>query len=278
MAVVRVIVVAAVGLYLATAGILTAIQRTILYPASTARALPLPEGAEEVETRTGDGVRLTGWHVPPRTPDRPVFVYFHGNTGNLARAPRLERLRALAADGSGVVAFHHRGYGGSGGSPTEDGLHRDGRAGWLFAARLYGPSRLVAYGESLGTGIATRLAAGADMAALVLEAPFTALTDAAAEHLPWFPVSILMFDHFDSAATIPAVAAPILILHGERDRVIPVAQGRTLAALARGPVRLVTFRDGAHEDLPRHGAIDEVRAFLADAASGRLGAREARVR
>ena len=277
----KVVVVAVAGLWLAILGVMFALQRTLLFPADPREPEIGRAGLPDARTLaivTGDGERLVAWYVPPRRDDAPVFLYFHGNAGNLGRPGRADRLRLLVEDGSGLLAIHHRGYGGSTGSPSEAGLHADARAAWHEAARRHGPSRLVAYGESLGTGVAVRLAVDRDVAAVVLDAPYTATSDVAAARYPFLPVDLLMRDPFRSRDIVGRITAPLLILHGTDDRVIPVEQGIALAGLARAPSRLVVFRGGRHESLPRDGGIHEVRAFLADAAAGSLRPNERRDR
>jgi uncharacterized protein len=275
----KVVLVSIVGLYLAVVAVMALIQRPLQYPADPRRPdiaqAGLP-GLEEFEIQSSDGERLVTWHVPPRRADAPVFLYFHGNAGNMGRPIRLERLQRLTEDGSGILAIHYRGYGGSTGSPTEAGLHRDARAAWLEAARRYGPSRLVAYGESLGTGVATRLVLTHDVAALILDAPYTSTADVAFLRYPFLPVYQVMIDQFPTRQIIGQVRVPVLVLHGTEDRTIPVEQGIEVAARAPAPSRLVVFAGGGHETLPRAGSIPEIRAFLADAAAGRIAGRERR--
>ena len=119
------------------------------------------------------------------------------------------------------------------------------------------------WGESLGTGVATAMAAERDIAALVLEAPYTSTLDIAQAHYPFIPVHWLMKDRFHSDERIGKVKAPILILHGDRDRVIPIAYGERLYAMAPEPKKIVRFAGGDHEDLDRFGALQAARDFLA---------------
>jgi len=162
-----------VCLYLGTAAILYFAQRSMMYFPETIHTTPaqagLPE-AEEVTLKASDGVPLVAWHVAPRD-DKPVIIYFHGNGGALRY--RVGRFSKLISDGIGIVALEYRGYAGSGGSPTEQGLIADGEAAYAFAAAHYKPQQLVLWGESLGTAIAVRLAAEKPVARVILEAPFT---------------------------------------------------------------------------------------------------------
>jgi hypothetical protein len=237
-------------------------QRSLMYFPDRLRTQPAAAGfaaAEEVVLDTAGGEKVIVWHVPPRG-DRPVILYFHGNGGSLRY--RVDRFRALTADGTGLVALSYRGYGGSTGRPTEAGLIADAAAVYAFAAARYPPQRLVLWGESLGSGVAVALAADHAVGRIVLEAPFTSAADVGAMAYWFLPVRLLMKDQFRSDQRIGAVRVPLLILHGERDRVVPFALGQRLYALANEPKRFVRFRNGGHEDLDAYGAQEAVRAFL----------------
>jgi fermentation-respiration switch protein FrsA (DUF1100 family) len=258
--------------YLAVLAVLFVKQRDLMYPRNPARAdiasANLP-AAEEVALRTADGERLVAWVIPPRT-GKPVLLFFHGNAGNFGRAIRQARFRALTEDGTGLFAVNYRGYGGSTGSPTEEGLHLDARAAYGAAVERFGAGRLVGYGESLGSGVALKLAAEAPLSAVILEAPYLSTAAVAQGIYPYVPVSLVMLDQFRSDAVIGQVRAPLLVLHGERDGVIPFAQGQVLYALANEPKRFVRFPDGHHEDLPAHGSVPQIRRFLADVSAGTI--------
>jgi fermentation-respiration switch protein FrsA (DUF1100 family) len=159
----------------------------------------------------------------------------------------------------------YRGYGGSSGSPTEANNVADARLAHAALVREgESPRSIVAYGESLGSGIAVRIAAELPLAGLVLDAPFTSAVDLGARAYPFLPVRILLIDRYETTRHIAGVKVPLLILHGERDTVVPVAMGREVARLANEPKRLVIFPNGYHSDLYVNGndAIDAVRAFI----------------
>jgi fermentation-respiration switch protein FrsA (DUF1100 family) len=170
------------------------------------------------------------------------------------------------ADGTGLVGVDYRGYGGSTGQPTERGLMIDAETAYAFAAARYPAARIAVWGESLGTGVAVALAAERPVGRLVLEAPFTSTADIAALHYPYVPVHWLMKDQFRSDEKIGAVKAPLLVLHGGRDPIVPIRFGERLFELAHEPKRFVRFPDGEHENLDQFGALDAVKAFLADSA------------
>jgi hypothetical protein len=241
-------------------------QRKLMYFPETVRTSPADAGfaaAEETILETADGERVVAWHVPPRG-QNPVVIYFHGNGGALRI--RVDRFRAITADGTGLLALSYRGYGGSSGSPTEVGLLADADAAYAFASARYAPERIVLWGESLGAAVAIALAAKRKVARLVLESPFTSAADVGASVYWFMPVRLLMKDQFRSDRRIAQVAAPVLILHGTDDAVVPISFGERLFALANEPKRLVRFPGGGHVDLDGFGAQAVARPFIAGEA------------
>jgi len=241
-------------------------QRALLYFPDATRTTPAQAGlpqAEEIVLTSADGERLIGWHVAPRGL-RPVVIYFQGNAGGLNL--RAERFGQIVADGTGLLALSYRGYGGSSGSPSEPGLLADAAAAYTFAAARYGSGRIVLWGESLGTAVAVALAATHPVGRLLLESPFSSAVDVGAAVYWFMPVRLLMKDQFRSDRRIGRVTAPVLILHGADDRVVPLAFGEKLFALANEPKRLVRIAGGGHGDLDAHGALAVARPFIAEAA------------
>ena len=252
-----------VCLYLGVAVYIYYAQRSLMYFPERIRTTPaeagLPE-AEEVTLTAADGVNTIAWHVPPRD-GKPVILYLHGNGGALRY--RVDRFRRMITDGIGLVALEYRGYGGSGGSPSEAGLIADGEAAYAFAAARYTVQQIVPWGESLGTGVAVAVAAERPVGRVILEAPFTSAAAVAATHYWYLPVRFLMSDQFRSDERIGKVTAPVLILHGKQDAVVPFAMGEKLFELTKAPKHIVRFLDGGHEDLDANGALHAIGRFLA---------------
>lgn len=237
-------------------------QRGLLYPASSRVATAVEAGLADftdVTLETSDGERLVGYWKPPE-PSRALIVYFHGNGGSLWN--RRERAAALGRDGRGVLLVSYRGYSGSTGSPTEEGLHRDARAAYDFALRHADAARIVLYGESLGTGVAVRLASEQPVGGVVLDAPYTSTADVARLTYWWIPIDLLMRDQFRSIDVIENVKAPLLVMHGTRDGIIPFDQGRRLYEAASAPKRFLRLDDVGHARVLEGGGLTAVQAFL----------------
>jgi fermentation-respiration switch protein FrsA (DUF1100 family) len=263
MAVLKWLIVAGVGLYVAGLLAMLIFQRTLMYFPNPRRLDPAQEGlpaAKVVELVSADGVRLLAWYVPAQ-PGKPLVLYFQGNAEGLDA--RAARFRKLTDDGTGLLALNYRGYGGSGGTPNEKGLIADANAAYEFAAKQVPPSRIVAFGESLGTGVAVALASEREVGAVILDAPFTSAADVGAAAYWFAPVRWFMFDPFHSDRRIGKVHAPLLVLHGERDRVVPIGFGERLFALANVPKRMQRFPLGGHVNLDDHGAMPVIKEFLA---------------
>jgi fermentation-respiration switch protein FrsA (DUF1100 family) len=252
------------GLYAGFAGLMYVAQRSLMYFPDRSRTAPAAAGlpqAEEVVLDTADGEKVIAWHLAPRD-GKPVAIYFHGNGGALAH--RVSRFLRVAADGTGLIALSYRGYGGSTGSPSEDGLIADARAAYAFAASRYPVERIALWGESLGTGVAIALAAEKPVARMVLDAPFTSTLDVASASYPFLPVRYLMKDQFRSDLRITNVKVPVLIMHGDADRIIPIRYGERLYAMIPGEKRMARFPGGHHVALDGLGGADTALKFLGE--------------
>lgn len=241
-------------------------QRKLMYFPDRTRVQPAAAGLAEVEERvlkTPDGERVVAWYGKAR-PGQPTLLYFHGNGGSLAI--RAERIRRFMGEGWGVYMMTYRGYGGSSGVPTEVDNVADARLAYgALVLEGVAPTSIIAYGESLGSGIAVRIAVERPVAGLILDAPYTSIVDVAARAYPFLPVRALLTDRYETSKYIANVKVPLLILHGQRDGVVPVAMGRELAQLANEPKRLVIFPNGSHSNLYIDGnnAIEAVRRWMA---------------
>ena len=262
MATLKSLIILAILAYAGVLALMYVFQRSLMYFPDRARTPPAAAGlpqAEEVTLTSADGERLIAWYVPPQG-DKPLVIYFHGNGGALNL--RADRFRWLTTDGFGLLGLSYRGYGGSSGTPSENGFLLDASAAYDFAAARYPAGRIVLWGESLGTGVAVALAAERPIGGLILDAPFSSAADIGASAYPFIPVRWFIKDSFRSDERIGRVKAPLLVLHGEQDRIVPIRFGERLFALANEPKQMVRFPSGGHVNLDDHGAPDAVRVFL----------------
>ena len=244
-------------------------QRTLIYFPDCDVPSPAVTGLADVEAvriQAEDGVTLQAWFLPSRAQQpSPAVIVFNGNAGN--RAYRSSLAAALRGLGLSVLLFDYRGFGDSDGSPTEAGLNEDARAVWRYVAGRSDvrADRLVYFGESLGSAVAVRLAVEHAPAALILRSPFTSLVDVGRLHYPILPVRWLLRDRFSSVDAIASVRSPLLIVAGDRDRIVPLEQSRRLFERASEPRELVVVRGADHNDAALFDGrelIEAVRKFV----------------
>lgn len=205
--------------------------------------------AQDVRFPTSDGLDLGAWFVPAAGEGpRPTVMVLPGNAGNRSlRAPLAELLTDM---GASVLLVDYRGFGGNPGRPTQAGLHRD-----ALAARAYlrtrpdvDADRLVYFGESLGAAVALALAAEHRPAGVVLRSPFTSLVAVGRLHYPALPVGLLLRDRYPSEDTIRHLDAPLLVVAGEHDGIVPPSQSRRLYEAADEPKHFVLVEGADHND------------------------------
>lgn len=261
------LLVLAAAIYAAPMARLAVAQREIVFKTSPVRVAPADAGfsrAREVAVGTRDGERLVGWFVPP-SPDKPFLIYLHGNADTLEK--RATRLRLLTDDGAGLIAIDWRGYGGSTGSPSQEGLLNDALAAYDYGrAAGADPRRIVVVGESLGTGPATWLAAERPVAGLVLDSPYSSIVDIGADRYWMFPVRLIVRDPFPASDWMKGVRVPIFAVAGEEDRTIPISYARKLMAAAPKPSTFVEIPGAGHVVLGRPEIMKQAKAFIAQVA------------
>ncbi|HUQ35470.1 MAG TPA: alpha/beta hydrolase [Aestuariivirga sp.] len=250
MSLIKFFAVFAIVAYAAVALGMYVFQRKLQYHAENKSLTPEGVGllGASVETlTTADGEKIILWHAPAKA-GMPTILYFQGNAGEIGDRPL--RFNYYHSRGFGVAYLSYRGFGGSSGSPSEAGLMADATAAydWLMAKGVE-PNRIALLGESLGSGVAVQLAAKREVGALALEAPYTSTVEVAAKIYWWLPVHALMKDQFKSIDFIAAVVAPLLIIHGDQDGIIPVEFGRRLFAAANQPKELEIVQGFGHDVL-----------------------------
>ena len=242
-------------------------QRRLIYfptsvPLPPASAV-LPNGSDVV-IRTDDGLDLNAWYFPVDG-GGPAVLMCHGNGGD--RSMRVPLAAALNRLGMSVLLLDYRGFGGNPGRPTEEGLAADARAAQAWLAARPGSDRMVYFGESLGAAVVLELALQRPPEALVLRSPFTSLPDVAAVHYPWLPVRWLLMDRYPSLERIAAVRAPVLVVAGDRDDIVPEPMSRRLFDAADEPKRYVVVPGAGHNDLELLAGsemLDEIGRFLSE--------------
>jgi fermentation-respiration switch protein FrsA (DUF1100 family) len=225
-------------------------QRHLTFAPSGAADTGVEYGMEDVEVPTNDGLSLQAWYSAPPSDKAPVLVYFHGNAGNIGG--RAEKYQAWIGQGAGVLALEYRGYGRNLGAPSEEGFYKDARAAldYLMTQNIPG-NRIILYGESIGTGVASKMAEEREAGALILEAPFTSLADVGAEQYPYVAGAYyLVRDRFDTLSRLKGITEPLLLFHGTADDVVPVHHSYMLEQAAHSPKELVTFEGYKHSNLP----------------------------
>lgn len=214
---------------------------------------------EVVSLTTKDNLTLKSWYKPAEK-NQPTLLYLHGNAGNIGY--RMALARKFLKEGMGVFLLEYRGYGGNRGSPNEQGFYEDGQAALAFLQEQgIKSSQLVLYGESLGTGVATKLGSEHAACAIILQSPFTSLSNVARYQYPW--VLLEPWDKYNSLERIKAIHTPLLVLHGKLDRIVPYTDGLALFDAANEPKKMLTFSEKGHNNLwGAHSFSDGVIQFV----------------
>ena len=241
-------------------------QRLLMYFPS--QNLPNPNQVQlsemkVIQLQTSDGLTLYSWYHKAKH-NRKTIVYFHGNGGNIA--DRSIRVKPLLNAGMGLLMLNYRGYGDNEGKPSEKGLIKDAQSAlnFLLNKENIELEKIILLGESLGTAMAIKLASENLIGAVILESPFISATEVGRRAYPFLPVKLLIKDRYDNLSKIGRIKSPILIIHGERDMIVPAKHGRTLLKNAKQPKRGVFLSDAGHNDLFYHGTNDHILNFIAE--------------
>ncbi len=265
------VLVAALCVWLIACAYLLVNRRDLIYPfldVDAGDASSVPRAAAVRRPSVHDGVELIVWAAPPLG-GKPTILYFPGNAGSLPYAA--PRLAEFTRRGYGLAALNYRGSGGAAGAPGEAALIADALTVHDALPDLTGSAAPpVIFGVSLGAALAVQTAARRPARAVLLEAPFARLCEAAEHHYPLVPACAILWDErWDSIGIIGGIEAPMLIQHGSDDRVIPLTQGQRLAASAPAGARLIAYPGAGHNDLHRHGAGTDAMDWLDSVPEGR---------
>ena len=189
---------------------------------------------EKVKIRTQDGLNLLGWYHEKDIIKNKTILFFHGNAGSLEN--RIHKLNHFQDMKVNFLIIAWRGFSGNQGKPSETGLYEDGESAirWLLKKGI-DEKNIVIYGESLGTGVATHLSQNRNFAGIILETPFTSMIDAAKKFYPYIPVSFLLKDKYENKNKIKNIKFPILVMHGEKDQIVPFDMGKKIFEIANEP-------------------------------------------
>jgi hypothetical protein len=246
--------------------VLTALQRQLLYVPTGDVGSPAQAGLRDVAVEplvAPDGTSLAVWSAPAR-PGQPTILFFHGNSGTLFY--RSHYFGDFRARGWGLFAMSWRGYSGTTGSPSEAANVADALLAYdTLVGRGIDGRDVIVVGESLGTGVAIQVAAQRRVGAVVLDSPYSSITDVASHHYWYLPVRLVLRDRYESTRHVQAVTAPILILHGRADSVIPIRFAERLRdAIPPAQVRFVAYPGVQHGGPVLHGGFAAIAAFVAD--------------
>lgn len=249
--------------YVILAAGMFAMQRKLIYFPDPKRTMPadaaLPDVTERV-IETPDGEKIIAWYGKAK-PHQPTLLYFHGNGGSLES--RRERIAKYMARGRGVFMMAYRGYSGSTGSPSEAANVADAKLAYdTLIKDGVKADEIILYGESLGSGVAAQVAAEKPVRGLILDSPYTAVVDRAAEIYWWLPVRALVIDSYETRHFIKSVTAPLFILHGEIDDVVPTAMGRKVFELANEPKEMVVLPGAGHNNHWQFGSLEAINAWI----------------
>ena len=260
-------IIGALLIYLAATAAMYFGQRSFIYfpdPNRQNRATYQAGDMDVIHAKTSDGLTLEGWYKAPQG-DKPVIVVFHGNASHMGMSAW--KVQPYLEAGYGALLPAYRGYAGNPGKPTEAGLYNDARAflHWLETDKGIPENRIVLLGESLGTGVAVEMAATdfPSIRGLILESPYTSFGDLASTHYPFIPFAgSLVRDRYDSIRKIKKVKAPLLVVHGRQDVVVPFALGERLYRAANEPKQMAVIPLAGHNDLYSYGAGERILHFL----------------
>lgn len=247
----------------------------VYHPSRTfdARAEDLRRPFEEVRFKSADGLTLHGWFFPSKVSSNgtgAAILYCHGNGGNISH--RLAVYQLMLETGAAVFTFDYRGYGQSEGKPSEEGTYRDAEAAlkWL-TDRGFASTNVVAFGESLGGGIASELARHQRMGGLVLQSTFTSIPDVGAELFWWLPVRTLSSIQYDTRVKLPGIETPVVVMHSRTDRLVRFTHAEKNFEAANEPKWLVELEGDHNSSLTDREAFKSGVQRLVDRVKERSG-------
>lgn len=247
------------------------VQRSLLYSPYGKVKTPESYGLDEfieIDFTMPDNAQIKGWFFPP-TLNNKILVYLHGNAGHMGHRSNRYKIFSDILD-VGILALSYRGFPGSTGKPSEKKFYQDFSEIVRILNKEYriNTKDIIIYGASLGSGIAVDFASKHEIYALILESPFTNINDIAKLSYWFLPVDLMLKDRFTSKQKASKVISPTLIIHAEKDRVIPLRFGKELYEEFSDPKKFITHSEGGHVRLNYHIVAKEIQEFLREQASG----------
>lgn len=251
--------------YVAITAFMYLLQRDLVFKPNPLTPDPAEYALSNVEIKTivtEDKLKLKGWMLHSGVEGAPIIIFFHGNSGHIGH--RIYKAKYMLEAGYDVFMAGYRGYGGNPGSPSEADLTKDAHAwmAWISQRASLDQKPLIIYGESLGSGIAVKMAQKYPARALILDAPYSSLVDVAQDRYPILPVKYLMKDPFYSDQIVANISTPVLIAHGTKDTVIPIELGQKLFKTANEPKRFIEIKGGRHDDLYDYNVFRDIDFFI----------------
>ena len=249
--------------YLIVTLIMYVFQRKLLYyPNINSQIISdgLIHSFENINIKTKDNINLKGWfHL--KDLKKKTILFFHGNAGTLG--DRIYKLNFLGNLDVNFLIIAWRGYSGSSGKPSEFGLYQDAKSAlnWLNSKGIT-DDKIVLYGESLGTSVAIEVGQNRDFAGMILESPFTSMVDLGRKHYPLFPIKLLLKDKYESKNKIKNIKFPVLIMHGEKDKVVPFYMGKEIYNLANKPKSKYFTENDDHMMEFNQNLVNKIELFL----------------
>jgi len=235
-------------------------QRNFLYY-PFGKILLVPEDFQEINLKTADQTNIYAWYSPAQKGQKTI-LYFHGNAGNLmGRSDRFEKF----ATQYGVLAISYHGYAKSGGKPSQEGFFEDADSAFEFLKSKNILSKdIVLFGESIGSAVAIELASKHDFGALILEAPFSSILSIAKKNYWFLPVSIILKDRFESDKLASKITSPVLVMHANKDYLVPFAEGKKIFELFQSKKRFIEIEGDFHIGLTGDYLMKQISEFLAE--------------
>jgi len=259
-----IILISLCSIYICFLSLIFVFQRNLLYLPSKEtinKSFYSNSNLKQINISTTDGFVLKSLYKKPKLKEKKTIIVFHGNAGHVGH--RVSKFKPFLDNGYGLLLLEYRGYGENFGKPTEEGLIKDAYAAvqYLFNQNI-SPRNIILYGESLGTGIATRLSTDIAFNAIILEAPFTSVADIAQSHYWIFPAKWLVLDRFDSIGIIKKIKSPLLVIHGKKDKIIDIRFGKKIFNHAPKPKEGIFILEAGHNNLFEFNVVEKILRFL----------------